>query len=170
MSTYLPIEESQRPIGLGTVTLDELVRSAVEFTASFQLLSSTETLEPDQYEESVRHWANLEPALSLVLEQGKGVPQAVRTAFDSGKTAKIMSAYTIIRRGEPGSQRAIRQKLEKYEDEEMATGDGNPSKLNSEQMDRLKQAIWVAGYDELYGEPYRAVHDWILRNETTTAK
>lgn len=157
--------QSPDPTGLGTVTEDELVQSAVEFTASVQSLSSTENDDP---EEPARRWDKLEPALSLLLKQGRGAPQAVRTAYDSGKTVKIMSAYTIIRRGEPGSQCAIRQKLEGYADEKVATGDGNPSQLNFEQMDRLKQATWVAGYDELYGEPYRAVHDWILRNQTNT--
>lgn len=162
--------QSPDPTGLGTVTIEQLVVSSNQYTASVKsLTASTGTFNELQYEEPLRRWALLEPALNLVLQQG-GAQQAVRTACDSGKTAKIMSAYTTIRRGEPDSQRMIRRNLKGYKDEEVATGDGNPSQLNSEEMDRLKQAIWVAGYDELYGEPYRAVHDWILRNETTTAK
>lgn len=169
MFSYWPVEQSPDPTGLGTVTENELVQSAAEFTASVQSLS-TETSEPDRYEESARRWAHLEPALKRLLQQGRGAPQAVRTAYDSGKTVKIMSAYTILRRCEPHSPQGviIRQKSAGYE--EVTYGDGKPSQLDSEQMDRLKQATSVAGYDELHGEPYRAVHDWILRNQTTTAK
>jgi hypothetical protein len=81
-----------------------------------------------------------------------------------------MSAYTILRRGEPHSPQGVIIRQTSAEYEEVPYVDGRPSKLNSEQMDRLKQATSVAGYDELYGQPYRAVHDWILRNETTTRK
>lgn len=166
MSSY---NASQHQSGL---TLDQLVKSSNEYTASVRSLASTGTFSPSEnvsYEKLVWEWDNLEPALRPLYQQGGNVPQAVRTASDSGKTARIMSAYTLLGRCETPYQGVIiRQQSAGYE--KVTYGDGNPSKLNSEQMDRLKQATSVAGYEEVYGKPYRAVHDWILRNETTTAK
>jgi hypothetical protein len=70
--------------------------------------------------------------LSLLSNNGKEVPNDVRTAFDIGKTARVMFAYTILTRcdSEPEQCVKIRQLPAGYED--VIVGDGNPSQLDSE--------------------------------------